>query len=155
MAKVTRWCLNVITLNVKPWNKNMIGIENIVECTKDGVPLTTIKYMEKLKLKDTDNTTNVIEDTEQEVNEVAKVKEQKPVELTPDEPTSDESIEEERELREQERTRRLQVYTSLTKKNLIAMARNTGVKFTGTDAAQRNKLWFATRIADAEMELTK
>ena len=49
-TKITRWCLNTKTGNIKPWNDSMRFVDDLVECNKNGIPLSAIEIVKNVDI---------------------------------------------------------------------------------------------------------
>jgi len=151
VRKNTRWCLNVDTKVVKPWNDNMIFVDNLVECTKNGIPLSAIEVARSVDVNsvgfdatvDTvnndvdDSVDNVVDDATNDVDNDADDDTDDDI----DDDIDDDPYKEKREN-----------LMALLKSNLVDMARSKGIPIDNKDALRMNKNQLVTLIIERDEE---
>lgn len=164
--KKTRWVLNTITGNVKHWNPNMIGIDNIVECDENGTPLELLAQMRRLeaskpkrvpgvikaKVADDDADDENVVDGDNDVDDTDTDEDdgddEDAVEMAAEAVSTDEKTDEEREADDKkvEHTNRIQKLMLFPRDSLVAMAKTKGIRVPRSKA-NAQKMWFAEQIA--------
>ena len=146
MEKKTRWVKNIVTGNIKHWNPNIIGVENQVECTQDGVPLELANHIDKYKAEvERKLRAEFLGETDSES-------------IMPD--VEEITAEEEEEMQEEEDEAKLEFELNvqklmlLDKAHLIALAKQKTIKTTGKDEI-KNKTWWAERIVKFDQDMNR